>query len=681
MSRAPLICNSKIRQNSNTTQLYMLDRNSFIADQRRVRRVFNSKLAIATAALIAVLAPSIYLVHRFQLAKVNRLLRQRSQDFREQSDYPNAIRYLDRYLRQRPDDLEAKIELAELMDKCAITIPEIESAIALQFTAIGLCDSSPELYSRLPKLRQRLIERLVEIGRFEDAMREIEPRIEKDPQPDLLRIIARCRMGLALEKRIDPYKTNTPFGKPEWYRSAISRDPVDLLLEALDANPGDFELNRLLAEVILNRSSLLNPSKLAALNAEDTQRLVWNSGLQMLATNPSSSDACALFLDIAATVDPDAAPPHFENALERFPDVAQIERAAGMFFLSRVTTDSRSDLSSEDDELLSRAEAILKKLANQKRSQDARVFAALGDIYSRRGNKDEAIRIWNLGCTTCQPPTLELHFRIAQSNLQGAAGDITFQSLNQLDRAIQRESISITPKRHREMIRGSKELWIRYYQANRDSAAIESLLSALASSTASEDSETRSETSEFIAFNYLRSKKWGKASIAFQQALAYKPGDARLLRGAAQASLRSNHLPDAIAYLQLIDDKTLDDWFFLASAILDAHLRQNGSSNPFPLHSDLGSALDALDHAKQLQSHDSTKGPEGWRLRLLEIELAICRANREERDLVLQSSTEEIVAMCEGAPGIQELWQSSIWVLRRWGQQEPLNRLMELFAS
>ena len=659
----------------------MPDSNDSIADQRRLRRVFNTKLAIVTAVILAVVAPSIYFLHRFQLANVNRALRQRADSFREQSDYPNAIRYMDRYLRQRPDDADAKVALAELMDLDARTPQQIENVIALQFTAIGICESSPELQSKLPKLRQRLIERLIAIGRFEDAMREIEPRIGPDPQPDLLRNIARCRIGLTLAGRFDPTKNKVPFGKSDWFRQSISLNPVDLLVRAIESNPGDLELTRLLAEVCVRRPNLLENSKLASLSSENLNQLLLRSGERMLADNPSSSDACLLFLEIAATVDPIAAESCFDNALKRFSDVAPIERAAGLYFLRRVPNANGSELSPTDEQTLTRAESLLRKIADSKNCRDVAVFAALGDVHSRRGNQVEAIRVWNLGCQNCQPPTLELHFRIAQTNLRSAANDVALESLAQLDHAIERESISISPAIQRELVRASKELWVRYYQANRDAPAIESLLNSLASSTTSDDSETRAETNDFIAVSYLKIGKWAKASEAFQQALANKPGDERLLRGAAQASLRSNRVAEAIAYLQLINPKNDSDWILLASAILDDQLRRSDSKTSFSNSPELNAAQDALQQARQLQTSGERVPKETWKLHLLEDEIAVRRANPEDRQRIIESSTEEAVSLCDAAPDVPDLWQMAMGTLRRWGQQNQANRLMEMFAE
>ena len=659
----------------------MPDSNDSIADQRRVRRVFNTKLAIVTALIIAVVAPSIYLLHRFQLTNVNRALRQRAESFREQSDYPNAIRYMDRYLRQRPDDADAKVALAELMDLNARTPQEIENTIAMLFSAIGICESSAELQSKLPNLRHRLIEQLISIGRFEDAMREIDARIGPDPQPDLIRNIARCRMGLALARRFDPSKNKVSFGDSNWFRQSISLNPVDVLLNALDSNPGDLELNRLLTEVCVRRPNLLENSKLASLSSENIDQLLLRSGERMLADNPNSSDAWLLFLEIAATFDPIAAESYFEDALTRFPDVASIERAAGLYFLRRVTNAKGSELSPTDEQTLTRAESLLRKLADSRNCRDVAVFAALGDVHSQRGNQVEAIRVWNLGCQKCQPPTLELHFRIAQTNLQSAAKDVALQSLTQLDQAIERESISISPAIQRELVRSSKELWVRYYQANRDTPAIQSLLNSLASSTTSDDSETRAETNEFIAVSYLKIGKWAKASEAFQQALANKPGDERLLRGAAQACLRSNRIAEAIVYLQLINPKNDSDWILLASAILDDQLRRSDSKTSVSNSPELDAAQEALQQARQLQTSGERVPKETWKLHLLEDEIAVRRAKPEDRQRIIESCAEEVVSLCDAAPDAPDLWQMAMGTLRRWGQLNQADRLMELFAE
>jgi tetratricopeptide (TPR) repeat protein len=644
------------------------------ADQRRTRRVLNVKLLLATIAIISLIGVGVHFLHQFQLANVNKALRQRADAFREDADFKNAAKYLERYLRQCPDDAAAKLSLAEIVDLDAKSITEIRNTIALQFVAIGLCEANPDLDHKLPVLRRRLIERLIEVGRFEDALGEIGSLVGPELQPDLLRNIARCRSGLLLEGRADPNQYQSSYGKPEWFRQATNAHAVDLLIRALDICPGDLELHRHLFVITFQRPELLEKSKHANLSKEERDVFLLHHAQRLREQNPTSAAARVQFLEVNAIVDPKSASRHFEEALESFPDSHEVRRSAGFFFL-RVARDESDPNSEKRFANLDLAQPILEKLAKDPDCRDVGTFAAWGEAHAMKGDHVEAIQAWKTGCQRCAPPTMELRLKIAESEIAMGSSDEARVALQELDNSIRKESIAISPAIQRELNRASKELWIRLFQKQRDSDAIQSMLDSLASGATSEKAETREETLEFIAFNYLKLGKWNKAIDAFQKAISINPSSERLLRGAANANMKMNRIDEANRLLRSLQSKTVDDLILLASISLELGIR-----NPVSRERLLQEAQQYTEVAKEaVRSGSVPSNP--WMLDFIAMEISIQSAGEVEKDEIIASVAKDVVSLCEASPANADLWHIAIITLKRWGQTDAAAPLLASFTE
>ncbi|MEI8214177.1 MAG: tetratricopeptide repeat protein [Planctomycetota bacterium] len=644
-----------------------------ILDEREIKQRFVTRAGI-TLAIVAFVSLSIFGIYSFQQGTVARELLRQAKSYHDQGDVENAILTMDRYLIKKPKDVAANIEMAEWMEQVARTPDNIDNLILFQFKTIGLCEASPEHKNEIPALRARAVELLIASGRYEEAMLQIDSMVGTEPVPILLRNMTRCRMGLLLAGRPEPRPKDAMSGDSEWYLMAKSTTPVDLLVNTLFDQPNDLELTRLLAEVCVRRRDLVDNSTLSSQSKEELEQMALQSADRMLAENEKSSGAWLLHASVAAVVDPMVAETDFDRAQTLFPDSINIERAAGLFYVDQAKQEMRSGRPESRDAYLARAEPILKKLAASRAYADLPVFAALGDLHAIRGEHNDAVRIWESGCQICPPPTLELHFRIVESKLASGAPDGALNALTSLDEALNRESTVLKSGVHRDLTHLSKEYWIQYHIAKGDRAALQRMLDSLVKSIATNNIETRAETMEFVAASYMKIGKWEKANEAFQEGLSLKPSEDRLLRGASQASLRSNQITDAIAHLRLIQDKKYNDWILLASLSLENYLRRQD-----PDERALEITRDALSQARTALNTEAQLPSNPWLIDLLESEVAIRMVSPEERASLVESAVEELVTLCEVGPEYVDLWQTAMLTLNRWGQVPRADALMEKF--
>ncbi|MFM8571514.1 MAG: hypothetical protein ACKOAU_07950, partial [Pirellula sp.] len=86
---------------------------------------------------------------------------------------------IERFLLLDPENREQKVRLAEVLDKA---LPDDQSQgayellgriISAQARALGVCESDASLKDRESAIRTRMMQRLVQSGRLEDALDQI----------------------------------------------------------------------------------------------------------------------------------------------------------------------------------------------------------------------------------------------------------------------------------------------------------------------------------------------------------------------------------------------------------------------------------------------------------------------------------------------------------------------------
>ncbi|MEI8213744.1 MAG: tetratricopeptide repeat protein [Planctomycetota bacterium] len=641
-----------------------------VVARRRIITKVSLSLAIIASACLA-----FFCIHALRQPQVHRELLQRARVLRDQGDIGRALQTMARYLELNPKDIAACIDQCDMIGQARKTHVATEEAILFHFKTMALCEASKTSHDKIPDLRVRVIELLISSGRYEEAMAEIDALVGIKPIPGLLRDMTRCRVGLLLAGRPEPVENKERLDDSEWYLAAKSNPPIDLLVNTMFDHPGDLELTRLLAEICLNRPKLIESSSLAAQSDFDIKQMALESADRLLLENENSLDAWLLHGTIAALVDPSMAESDFDRAAEMFPESIQVSRAAGLFFVNQSQREAARGSIESRDAYLERAEPLLEKYRSSQKTADLPVLAALGDLHAMRGNYQDAIQVWEQGCRTCQPPTIDLHFRIVDAQLNSGSLTRAYQALNNLDEALTQQSNVLTKETQRDLTRVTKQYWIQYAIAKGDRATLQRLLDSLVKNIATENIDTRAATIEFIAASYMKIGKWERAYAAYCDALSLRPAADRLLRGASLAAMRSNQMADSGAKLRLIEKKSFNDWVMLASMALESHRRRQ---NLAVLTLDV--ARDALVQARLVANAENNSPSNPWIIDILESELAIQMAAPEERQELIGNVSKDLVAICDADSDAVDLWQTAIVTLNRWGQRTLADGLMERFV-
>jgi len=160
----------------------------------------------------------------------------------EQEDWAKSANYLSRYLAIYPDDASSKIKFAQVIDKTAVAPSEIQQAISLLQLAVSACESTPGLVNEIPAIRHSMVTRMMQVGRYEDALEQIAKLAGPKVDLDLERNLAMCRYRLASEKRSTNIADSSKTALPRWFSGLLELNIVDLLLKAYVDNPQNMEI-------------------------------------------------------------------------------------------------------------------------------------------------------------------------------------------------------------------------------------------------------------------------------------------------------------------------------------------------------------------------------------------------------------------------------------------------------
>jgi len=127
----------------------------------------NVRFFIGLALVIVVGAISVYSLFIYQQRRNAAAFLRRADQRATENDHRDAAKNLYRYLELVPDDVDARIRLAEYFDLSAQTYSEKQRAVRLYFDALAVAPDRVDL-------RCRQAELLLEVGRFDKALEEAE---------------------------------------------------------------------------------------------------------------------------------------------------------------------------------------------------------------------------------------------------------------------------------------------------------------------------------------------------------------------------------------------------------------------------------------------------------------------------------------------------------------------------
>ncbi len=287
---------------------------SQIRHGRRVRRL--NPRAVLLLVIVLVLAIPIFFGARvLQDGRRRDGLMREAYEQKEAERPSNALKFVNEYLRLRPDDLEALDLRAELLATTAQTRESVQEAIRAHERVLRLDPDSPERQ----ETRRRMIRldlRMEEHVRPEDVRYQVAERVVRElieragpegPLPEDDRLLGRVLEGQGRQLEGDT-------------REALLRQAVDAYQAALDKEPADIEGSERLAHLY---QSLGEPEAAKAVFAGLVQ------------AEDSAQAYLALFRHDSRTGNMDGARAALEEAIRRDPKNLDVRITAAKEALER----------------------------------------------------------------------------------------------------------------------------------------------------------------------------------------------------------------------------------------------------------------------------------------------------------------------------------------------------------
>jgi hypothetical protein len=543
--------------------------------ETRKRLKLNWRLFVLTLVGFGVSAPLVFFLQKAQMGRVSQAIVERSKGFEAAEKWLESAQSIERFLLLEPGNAEQKVRLAEVLDK---SLDNSESQIAsgltnriisTQASALGVCESDPSFKDRETQIRKRMMERLFQVGRFEDAMDQTAKLAGPAIDGYLMKWLALSKFSMALENRNHSFTDSTQISIPDWLYSASTLQVPDLLLKSIIDNPGDIELSTAIAQLCLGNPELLAKSQLENSTPQELRDRAISVMDKMLASNREDLNAWLAHYAIASRIDPVRAESDIRQALSMEADNAEVLRDAGLHFMDRGINDSKGTEISKKAERLELAQKYLSEALEKGLKRDAKVYLGLGELAFSKGEFEESVKYWEDGARVCSAPTAPLWFRLVQA--WGSKRDMAkmLESLKAMDDSIRVESGILTKRGQVAINRIANQQWANYYALQGDYVRAAKYLEDVVAKDQEMDAANRSEMIASLGMCYLRAGQYDRAAEAYQDAAGLSPLADELHRGFADALAGANRLRESIDRMDVIIDKTGRDYLRMCELILD----------------------------------------------------------------------------------------------------------------
>lgn len=597
-------------------------------DEPTIRRQLNLRWLIATTIVVAAVVVAAHLWHRRQVVHLATAFIDQADRLEGEGDWGHAAQQLFHYLQIHPEDCGARIRLARTFDRSATNRSEKTRAADLYYQAI---ETAPEEDRK--ELRFRLLKVLIETGAFLEAEAEVRKLDANGSDPQAAQLLA-----LAL------------YGQHRSGAFAVTRRSLsvvgDALETALELNPGDVELSRVLA-VSVRREPQLLPDRIASLPPE--KRESWGDELmdRMVEANPGSADAHLVryLYRVEAGMGRRSAEDH-QAALEE--DLAEALKCganradvllaaakhsleAGKFYGQRGPDEKSFRYL---DEALKYYERVIEVVPGV-----AAGYLGAGEVYMTRGRTQDAITVWNRGLNACTKGDLVVALRLRSAEVLIAQGHLeeAEKSLHVVERIIGKTAATVNSPTRISWERSSNVLWAKWYIRNNEYSRAASLLKQVVAGQRSlaSDLAVTMEAWKLIASIYARIGLWDQAGAAYEQLVMLEPKAVWPRMAAAEAWERAGQIDRAIRGYQgavAVEDDA-EGKIALARALLQQQLLLPANARDWRA---FDAALADLRSPKT-----ATRLREPWRVGLLEASGMVARsANQEKREPLLHTAAE-----------------------------------------
>ena len=333
--------------------------------QQRTLRRMNVRFLTIMMVLSLVVIVCVALLHRYQLRQFSGQWRQDMQAALEGGNIDKAITACTRYLTLYPNDTETLVQLGILLDENAASRPMLQQAFMTFETVLRQDDGRD-------KVRLRLVDVAIKLGRYSDALTHIEILNGQSASDAELKFKA----GFCKEQ------------------SGKIREAAQLYSESILAADAKIEYFTTLASLVLLRQSELDlkqidPLKRNSVNASQVAAQIMEVAVEKCRPSHLAYIARANFRK--SNGDLDGAQKDIQTSLELAEDDPDVLLAAGLMSLERANTAATYGQPAE----AAKYRETASNYARRGVDQDVRLYFILAQVLVETGKRSEAIALLN----------------------------------------------------------------------------------------------------------------------------------------------------------------------------------------------------------------------------------------------------------------------------------------------
>jgi len=581
------------------------------------RRALNVPLLVITIIGVTALSAGAYAWYGFQLRRIATSLLTRAESFEQEGDWSQAADYTHRYLQVRPDDVAARIQLAQRFDRSASAAHQKTRAKELYYAALGVAPEAQRL-----GLRLRLAQLLLETGRFVEAEAEARKILEAEgQQPEAQRILALTLWG--------QFQTGTLAGELRT-EGAVGA----AFQQAREAHPRDLELATLWARVLRDEPGLLTEAQREELpTAVDRQGRADTVVDEFVAADPQNAAVRVARYHYRTRYGLAGPEEDIQAALQCGADNPAVLVVAADYFVQK----ARRARAAPDDvqQSYETAAGYYRRVIELEKSPAVAVYVGLGAVYAAQGKTHEAVETWRQGLERHGANQIALGLPLAEQLLATDRLDEAEEVLGRLDPVaggVQQTPGALSPASWvgvRDLLRARLLL-----QRDQPRQAVR-LAEAVAADSRSQTGDQR-RAWLLLGEAYAALNQWDQAAAAYEQGAELDAAQDEPHRAAGLAWLNAGQpdkavqqLERALARRDSLDTRLRLAWSRLAAQSSLPPARRNWK----PLESELA-VLAAWPEQEGLS--------EPWRLELFQADYALVRA--EEAGPLNQEAVERVVS-------------------------------------
>ncbi len=475
--------------------------------------VVNVPLLFWTGVVLVLMAPALFFWHRYQVQSSAVKFLAQARVFEDDNQWRRAAQMLDRYLKLRPQDVPARIRLADDYAKSVQGPESLARAVELYSLAMSFAPKDLEL------LRKRA-ERLLELAAYDPTRYQA---VGQDADK-LLKVRAHDASGLRL-------KALALWGQAQAGRKDTLVLARAALQDAVRQQPQNVQLSVQLAMLYRNDFPGIKKAERQALGRKVMDDLI--------AANPENPEAyLARFRYRLLEQHPDA-DTDLKQALTLAPDHLDALMAAG----------GRAGGNNQMDDARAHFEHAM-----QVKPADPRPYLGLAETYAARGAYERAIEVWRRGLEavpSTDPSYISLQLRLAEGLLAAGRLDELKTVAEQLGREISRMTTTVP-----RPVRLKLDARLMFFQARIKLAegdvfgALQLLRQCLlvqqTVDSDQHDGQHRMQAAYYLGICYSAIRQWDQAAEAYEQASQYESTNPKYLLAAADAWEKASRFDQSV---------------------------------------------------------------------------------------------------------------------------------------